>query len=372
MLLIFGTIQSGTCQTTQEQAQTLIGNAEGEIRGATDDLLVYWNNISDSTRYNALIDIQKAWQYRSAARGSYDIGSYNESLEEAYWATFVARRVTYRIFLDIANTSIREANSTLRSIPSYIPQPTEATEKLAQAYNKFKAAFLEDILDLLPSTEIAPSWITAMHNAEDALYWDHENNVVVLANQALKEAVAWETSHEESLKQVIGEQIVGVSNDFYIQLLVPFTLGMVASLFLLVPMTRRFKGWAKKKSNRNVIWDGNLWSKKLDTGSIVSTLGALTGYGAFLWGWLDSFRALSRTYEIQIPVNYINIINPMLLVLIGLLSVLWSVFAVNRLKWQKKTGMLFAVVLIIELVVALATLCLGWFSIGQIHHAALA
>jgi len=357
--------------TVQEQAQKVIANIEGQIRAATDDLHFYWDNITDVTRYKALGDIQKAWEYYWGARGLYNIGLYNASLEEAYWAIFVSHRAIYRIFLNIAETRIERANLTISSIPSYIPQPTEAKKKLKQASELYEDAYLPEVFRGLPSVEVAPDWINGMYYAENKLYWDHDVNVVKLADEAWRDAIDWKESHEASLKDIIEEQINSVSYSFYSYLLIPFTVGSLSSTIFLVPMIERFRKWLKKKSSHKIIWNGNLWHRRWDWSSLIPTLGTLAIFCASLWGWIKSIYGLSRTYEISIPIYLVGVVSLVLWVLIGLLVVSCMLFGINKFRWQKNTGLSFTIILILEIIFSLIAICLSWLSIGQIYHVIL-
>lgn len=357
--------------TVEEQAQKVIVNIEGQIRAATDGLHFYWDNITDATQYEALGDIQKAWQYYGGARALHNIGLYNASLEEAYWAIFVSHRAIYRTFLNIAETRIERANLTISSIPSYIPQPTEAKKKLEQASELYEDAYLSEVFRVLPSAEVAPDWINGMHYAENKLYWDHDVNVVKLADEAWRGAIDWKESHEASLKDIIEEQINNVSNSFYSYLLIPFSVGSLSSMIFLVPMIERFRKWLKKKSSNKIIWNGNLWHRKWDWSSLIPTFGTLAIFCGSLWGWVESIYGLSRTYEISIPIDLVGLVRLVLCVLIGLLFVSCILFGINKFRWQKTTGLSFTIILIHEVILSLITICLSWLSIGQIYHVIL-
>lgn len=357
--------------TVEEEAQNIIANIEGQIRAATDDLHFYWDNITELTRYEALGDIQKSWEYYWGARGLYNIGLYNESLREGYWAIFVSHRAIYRIFLSIAETRIERANLTISDIPSYIPQPTEAEKKLRQASELYEEAFLSEVLRGLPSVEIALDWINGIYYAQNKLYWDYNVNVVKLADEAWTDAVDWRESHEASLQQIIKENIDSVSNIFYSQLLIPFVANLIVSLIFLVPMMGRFCGWLKKKSSCKIIWSGNLWNRKWDLGSIVPTLVTLAVFSGALWFWIQSIHGLSRTYEISIPINLISGITIVLWILAGLLIASSIIFGINKVRWQKKTGLLFTIILVLEIVLSIIAVSLSWVSLGQISHVVL-
>lgn len=378
LLLIFiVSIQGVRGQSVEEQARILIANLDDQIRAATDALHLYWNNLTDETRYIVLSDIQKAWQFYGGAKVMYEIGQYNASLEEAYWATFVAHRSEYQIFLKIAEEHIAQANSTINSIPSYIPQPIEAKNKLEQAYELYEEAYLPEIFIGYPSVEIAPDRLDAMFYAEKKLYWDY-TNVVKLADEAWIYAVDWRKSQEASQRRIIEEQINGVKTSFYVQLLIPFAVDLIFSLIFFIPMGRRFYGWAKKKLNHKIIWDGNLWNRKWDWSSIIPTLGTLAIFCGLLWGWIQSVYGLSRTYEVSISLDRIGVVGMVLWILVTLLvcsSVLFiinkCVYLRNKFRWQKTTGLSFTLILILEIFLSLLTVIIGWLSLGQIYHAIL-
>jgi hypothetical protein len=378
LLVLFVSIQSVKGQSAEEQARNLIANLDDQIRAATDALLLYWNNITDATRYEVLSDIQKAWQLYGGAKGLYDIGQYNASLEEAYWAIFVAHRATYRIFLKIAEIHVARANSTINAIPSYIPQPIDAKNKLKQASELYEDAYLPEIFRGYPSVEIAPDWINAMFYAEKKLYWDYSVNVVKLADEAWIYAVDWRKSQEASQRRIIEEQIISVKTSFYVQLLIPSAVDLIFSLIFLVPMMVRFSGWAKRKSSHKIIWDGNLWNRKWVWSSIIPTLGTLAIFCGLLWGWIQSVYGLSRTYEVTIPLDLIGIVGVILWILVTLLvcsSVLFIInkcmYLRNKSRWQQITGLSFTLVLILEIILSLITVSISGLSLGQIYHAIL-
>jgi len=363
-------IYDASGQTVEEQAQLVIANLPEQIRTATDDLYFYWENITDATRYMVLEDIGDAWENYGIARSLYDFGDYNISLEFAYWATLLAHRAIYQIFLNIAETHIERANSTINEIPSYIPQPIEAKNKLEQACELYDDAFLKEVFVRRPSVEEAPYWINAIGRVKDELYWNQEVTVVKLADEAWKYAVDWREAQEASIHPQIRDKVSNVSSNFYSHLMWPFVVGLVSSSLFCIGMMRKFSGWLRKKSGHKILWKGDLW-RPLELGSIIATLSTLAIFSGLLWEWIESVRGLPETYEILIPTGLIDVLDVLLWLLISLLVVSSIVLIINKFKWQKRTGLSFTMILVLEILLSLTIVGLGGLSLGQIAHSAL-
>ena len=371
LLILFFSFRQVKGQDEAEQAKNVIASIDDQIRSGTEDLHYHWNNITDSTRFDALSDIQKAWQYYSYAEGLYNIGLYNDSLQEAYAAILTSHRATYRIFLDIAHTHLMRANSTITNIPSYIPQPTDALKKLQQASKLYDDAYLSDVFaDGAPIVEIAQQRINGMSYAEQKLFWANDANVIKIADETFTDAVAWIKSQEASRQQEIKEQINGVSNTFYFQLIIPFLTDLISSLIFLKPIALRIRGWIRKKTNHRIIWDGDLTNRKLNWPLIIAAISALAFFAGFLYSWTDSVNGLARNYSssVTIPTSLLGVVDKLFWFLIFLISALIVLFIINWFWWQKATGLSFIVLLVLGVALCIALIVFGLISIGQIHY----
>lgn len=373
LLVLFFSFRQVKGQDEAEQAKNAIANIDDQIRSGIEDLHYYWNNITDSTRFDALSDIQKAWQYYSYAKGLYNIGLYNESLQDAYTAMLTSHRATYRIFLDIAHTHLMRANSTITNIPNYIPQPTEAVKKLQQASELYNDAYLSMIFgDGAPPVETAKEWINGMYYAEKKLYWASDANVVKIADEASSDAASWARSQEASKQQEIKEQINGISNTFYYHLVIPFAANLISSLGFLAPITLRIKGWLRKKTNHKIIWNGDLSNRKLNWTLIIAAITAMAVFAGILHTWTDSVYGLARTYSysVSIPTDLLRVIDVLLWLVAFSIVALIILFITNRFKWQKATGLLFIALLVLGMVLCIGLIVFGLMSIGQINYSA--
>jgi hypothetical protein len=365
---LFAFLEGVQAQTVEEQALNTLANAQEEIRAATDDLYYYWTNITIESRYEILGDIQQAWEDYGYAKSSYDAGTFNDSLQEGYWSFLIADRASYRVFLDIAEEHIQRANSTIYNIPSYIPQPTEAKKKLDLAVGLYEEAYLSDVFDGLPPTETAQMLINAMHGAEDKLYWNRASNVVGLADEAWIDAISWTKSEEAAMAKVIDEQVNGISQKFYFQLLIPFAVGLLFSLIFIYQMMAKLSGWLKKKSNRNIVWDGDLWNKKWQWSSIIPTLGTLAVFLGLSWDWMGAIHGLSLTYQVVVPNELLDAIANVLWALMFLMVLLCAFFVLNRFRWKKASGLSFTILLIVTICLSLIAAFLSLVSLGQISR----
>jgi hypothetical protein len=259
----------------------------------------------------------------------------------------------------------------MKSIPTYIAQSTEAEKKLKQACELYNGCYLTDVFgDYLPTVEMSQQWINGMYHAENDLYWTSDSNVIKITDEALSDVIASAKSEEESLQPTISNEIDGVSSTFYFQLIVTCIVDLCFFVVFLAPILRRTKGWWQK-ANYRIIWDGNLWGRKLNVGSVGGTLGAMATVTGFLYQWTDSTFGLARTYNVSIPTGLFAIIDVLLRVLTFLIGALVVLFGVNRFKWQRFTGLSFFTLLVLGNALCATMIALGCISMGQIHYVAL-
>jgi len=364
-LLIFLLLASGVKGTTNiQEAKNALANAKGQIRAATTELYYHWENITEGTHLEVLDDIAKAWDWCGISQTDFENGQYNASLEEAYWAWFLAYRAEYRIYLEIAEICIETANSTINNIPFYIAAPTQAIEKLDQAIKLFNQSYLDEVFGNLRPLKEVKIFINAIGRVEAQLYWN-EDSVVKLANEACCKALNWRGSQEKIYNQSISNEINSVSLSFYAQILIPFSIDLIFAMVFLGPMIGKLRRWTKKKTSRKIRWDGDLWRSR---GLIITTLGAITALIFFSWIWLDSVYGLHRNYGTTIAFDLIHLIERILWVLFGLTTTSWALLIVNKFTLRKYTGLFFTTILIIQLFFSVTIVILSWSSLRHITH----
>lgn len=129
---------------TEEQARNEINTSEYKMGGSSSTLTAYWNNITADTQKGATEDINLALSRLHDAKTSLQTGEYNSSLREASRSLFLAVRAEYRVYLNMTNMKIEEANETISHIPWYLGKPWHAIDLLQNATVAYQQ---QEILD---------------------------------------------------------------------------------------------------------------------------------------------------------------------------------------------------------------------------------
>jgi len=208
--ILIGILASEVNASTEyDRVKHLLSVANQEMGTALETFRTFQGNIGSEARDSILEDIQSARVSHNDALLELSNGNINSSLLLAANSLFMASRSQYRIYLEIVQLKISEANATIMAVPWYLGKPQYAIEVLNNASTIYLNSlgffdYYRDKARVDPfdperaenAADAAESFMTSKNEAIRKLY-TNDNSAFRLATKA--ENLAREYGEEENV-----------------------------------------------------------------------------------------------------------------------------------------------------------------------------
>jgi hypothetical protein len=356
IVLLITIVNCDAIVEAQQQAdpKQLIGYAENEINNFNYNAQMYWFNVSQTIMHDSFVDIVNA---RTSIGLANSFLTSNESIAFTFAAeaAFAAKRANYRLFLNMTQQLIEDANYTFYAIPTYIPKPESADATLRKAIQQYQSANMGPyVLGYYPSPSSTWDTLNQMEYATRHL-WSDDTSAANLAKQARQEVLAYLAQQMPVYRKQIQAELLSVKSSLDIGWGISLLLGAVSSIAAIWIMKRQGKLRRTLRSDRIV-------GPHIAGGFFAAAAISLPVAGGSLWLGISNLYAKSEFYELSfadpsllwIPrLAFAASFAPFIIVLLN---------AVGYSRWRYVTALGFLVMTCFSII----TLVLGWWSAGLV------
>jgi hypothetical protein len=206
---------------------------------------IFRSNISDEVRNFSNDDINESKLWSSKAEDYLNKKSYDEAKQSAYYSWFLAERASFRIYVNVTWTMIRDANETIKNMPSYIEKPSVAQNTLKKSIDKFKSWSIPLVFGVNEPSFHLKGYAVSMNYNKKPLYLD-DDSAYQLARQAKEEALI-HLKRETNLRTQIESLSDKILKRTSFDLLLIVTAAILIAFSLVYILIQKSKRHVKKK-----------------------------------------------------------------------------------------------------------------------------
>lgn len=300
LLTIVGNSLAVVTADQTPDAKQLIGYADNEINNFYYNAQAYWFNVSQATMHDSFADLAKA--RTDILDATSVLNNETVAFPIAAQAAFLAKRANYRIFLNMTQQLLIDANRTFYGIPPYVPKPENANATLVQAIHEYEAANMAFILTPYSFPPAIGMWnfLNGMELSLRQLWWN-DDSVANLAKLAKQEVLAYLAQQRPIYEKQIHQEFDSLKESLLVSAGIPTLLGLILAITgvaIIVRNRRRgsFKGTLR--AERIVGMCGHVAGSFFLTGVC-----ALPVAGGELWLGLSNISSRINYYQLSLPTS---------------------------------------------------------------------